>query len=210
MHGRDDGDVVEVGAAGEGVVDDDLVARRRAVGRARRWRRAPTPASNRGAPGCARPATSSSPSAVNSGGRAVGPLLDVRAGRGPPQHRAHLVGDAGRAATRSTWSAAGIEASRHALPPQHERAGRARLGPPAVGHPDRAVGLGEHDGPGAGRRPVGAGRSVDRRAAPAGAPWPGARPPRPACRAGRSRCGAGARRGSRRRVGTVSSWLWPA
>ena len=35
---------------------------------------------------------------------------------------------------------------------EHERAGRARLGPPAVGHPDRAVGLGDHRGPTAGGR----------------------------------------------------------
>ena len=67
-HGVDHGDVVEVGAAGERVVEDDLLARRRRVRRRTRvdGGRAPTPASTRGAPGCARPGPAARPSAVNS------------------------------------------------------------------------------------------------------------------------------------------------
>ena len=50
----DQGQVVEMGAAGEGVVEQQLVARPERHARWR-WRRRPMPACCRGAPGCARP-----------------------------------------------------------------------------------------------------------------------------------------------------------
>ncbi len=62
-HRRDHGDVGQVRAAGERVVEDPRDARRDGA------RRAPPPrprASRRGAPGCARPASPSRPSASNS------------------------------------------------------------------------------------------------------------------------------------------------
>ena len=52
---RHEGDVVEVGAAGERVVDHHLLAGRDAVAEGVDGGRAPTPASSRGGPGCARP-----------------------------------------------------------------------------------------------------------------------------------------------------------
>ena len=93
-HGRHEGDVVEVGAAGEGVVDDDLVAGPDAVaervdgGAHRRRHRAEVHRDVLGLD-----------EQLADGGeqrrRAVGPLLDVGAEGGAPQHRAHLLGHAG-------------------------------------------------------------------------------------------------------------------
>ena len=103
-------------------------------------------------------------------GRAVGPLLDVGAEGGAAQDGAHLVGDAGEAGQED--GQAGRAEGRAPVsmapsvtrdPPQDVGAGGAGLGPPAVGDPDRAVGLGDDGGagrPGGGRA---AGRSVDGR-----------------------------------------------
>ena len=139
-------------------------------------------------------------------GRAVGALLDVRAVRGAPQHRTHLLGDAGeprdqdlqrrrdRARPRPAPTRPAAPRRRRANPREPTRCSPARR-PPR----DRA------------RRGRGDRREVGRRAA---ARRPGAgrapRPPRPARPGGRGRCGARARRERRRRSATVSSWLCPA
>ena len=91
----DEGDVVEVGAAGERVVDDDVAARARGR-RRRRWRPAPTPASSRGAPGCARPARAGRRPAVNSAAEQSARSLMFGLKARAAQGGAHLLGDAGQ------------------------------------------------------------------------------------------------------------------
>ena len=90
-HGRDHGDVGQVGAAAVRVVEDPRAPRRLL---ARRAPRRPRPASRRGGPGCARPASPSRPRASNSARRGVAALLDVGRVRRADQHRAHLLADA--------------------------------------------------------------------------------------------------------------------
>ena len=127
-------------------------------------------------------------------GRAVGPLLDVRAERGAAQHRAHLLGDAGRAA-RSGPAAPPGRALTAPIPPRStQRAGGAGLGrasrraprscsrarrrPPGPIAPARSDGgqVGRRRPATAARRRGPQGDDLDRRV-----------------RAGRSRCGARAR-----------------
>ena len=141
--------------------------------------------------------TSSSPSAVNTRRRAVGPLLDVRAERGPPQHRAHLLGHAGQPARSGPAATAGSRLTTSSDP-------RCRTSAPAT--------------PGSARQPSGtqivqsgsaitAGPTTGRRSGrpAAGRRWrtgDGARGPTArtattstgVVRAARSRCGARARR----------------
>ena len=94
-HGRDERDVVEVRAAGERVVEHDLVAgprcRRRHASIAARDRRRHRAEVHGDVLGLHEQLAGGG----EQRGRAVGALLDVRAVRGAPQHRAHLVGDAG-------------------------------------------------------------------------------------------------------------------
>ena len=162
----------------------------------RRWRPAPTPASSRGAPGCARPAPAARPSAVNSAAeqsarslmfglnaarRSTAPISSATPARRDDE-------DLQRRRRR------GSRALRSA-PGQHERAGDAGLGPPAVGHPDRAVGLGDDR---RARRPRARSRRRQRRPDRVGEATPARRPAPPITstgdvRAGRSRCAARAR-----------------
>ncbi len=102
-------------------------------------------------------------------GRAVGPLLDVRAERGPAQHGPHLLGHAGQAGRSGPAARPGParpcvtvddvrlaagRVSTQAPPSTHGR-------PPAVRHPDGAVRLGDHGRTrhGPTRSTAGAGRS---------------------------------------------------
>ena len=70
--------------------------------------------------------TSSSPSAVNRRGRAVGPLLDVGAERRPAAARPHLLGDAGEPGDH-TCRAAGSTGS-SVVPPAGEDEGAGAPG----------------------------------------------------------------------------------
>ena len=79
-------------------------------------------------------------------GRAVGPLLDVRAERGAPEHRAHLVGDAGRAGRRAPAAPAGSSTSVIVRSPDRRRTRRREQSQPGR-DPDRAVGLRDDGGP---------------------------------------------------------------
>ena len=104
-HRRDQRHVVEMGAARERVVDHHLLARS-----ARSPDASIAAATDAGIePRCTGMCSawaSSSPAAVNTRRRAVGPLLDVGAERGAPQHRAHLVGAPTRAGTRGSGAPA--------------------------------------------------------------------------------------------------------
>ena len=89
--------------------------------------------------------------------RAVGPLLDVRAERGPPQHRAHLVGHAGQARDQDLQRRR-IEAHRPA--PGAAPARRPRRARPASPRAPRRCSRARRRPPGrsAGARSTGAGR----------------------------------------------------
>ena len=65
------------------------------------------------------------------GGRAVGPLLDVGAERGPPQHRAHLLGHAGEPGDRGPGATAGSSAHAHVRARRTSAPAAPGLGPPA-------------------------------------------------------------------------------
>ena len=129
--------------------------------------------------------------------RAVGPLLDVGAERGPPQHRAHLLGDPGQARDEHL-QLGGIERHRHRIE-QNAPVARRAIGAPAVRAP-RSCSR-------ARRRRPGHRRDDDHRSAAelsgrwatASTPGRAARRPRPAAWVGGSRCAARARRGTRRR-----------
>ena len=92
---RDERDVVEVRAAGERIVEHDLVAGPRrdppTASIAAAHRRGHRAEVHRDVLGLHEQLAVGG----EQRGRAVGALLDVRAVRGTPQHRAHLVGDAG-------------------------------------------------------------------------------------------------------------------
>ena len=158
-HRRDERDVVEVGAAGERVVEDDLVA-----GRDRRRRRARSPRATEAGieprcTGMCSACASSSPSAVNSAAeqsarslmfglnaarRSTAPISSAT----PVRREIRICSAAGSSVT------APLRASAPA-----RRAGRASA-PQPVGHPDRAVGSATTAGPRRAAR-SGAGRSVD-------------------------------------------------
>ena len=111
--------------------------------------------------------------------RAVGPLLDVGAERGPAQHRAHLLGDAGQPGDR----APGARRDRGSpVPPEHERAGLALHGrrqPSGT----QIVQSGSAMTPGPMQSAVRIGRRAGRRppAAPARRAVPAGRRPRSGC-----------------------------
>ena len=212
---RDERDVVEVRAARERIVErrpgrPGATSPPQRVDRGR----APTPASTRGAPGCARPARAARPSAVNSAAeqsarslmfglnaarRSTAPISSAM----PVRRAISTCSDAGSSAlTRHRPGARSSDASAPS---------GAGLGAPAVGHPDRAVGLGDDRGPAhaldagdgqvssidaARRRPGRAARSATTSTGVAGA------------RVAVAPLVLGVER--RRRRARVSSWLWPA
>ena len=221
----DHGDVVEVGAAGERVVDHGLVARAHPVTEVlddRGHRRGHRAQVHRDVLGLGQ---QPAPGVEHRGG-AVGPFLDVGTERRALQHRAHLLGDAHRAGRSAPGAPPGPERSSGGAAPDplgaHDASRpigaapgpRARpRGPPTPRGPRSCSRRGRRPGgrPPA-RRP--SARPTSCTAPPCGpgrpgSRWPAPRSPPPGHRDGRSRCGDGAPRRSPPRSRTRSSWLWP-
>ena len=150
--------------------------------------------------------TSSSPSAVNSAAEQSARSLMFGLYAAAPQHRAHLLGDAGEPRDQDLQRRR-VEAHDRSRT-NDPRAERPGLGDPAVGHPHRAVRLGDDAGPttARARRPGG----------PSTASGAGARRARPdrddLDRRARARVPVASLVLGREVVdvaATVSSWLWP-
>ena len=131
MAGRDQRDVVQMGAARERVVEDDVL-RPGSIDRAERsdggvHRGRHRPEVHRDVLGLHEEVAVGG----EEGGRAVGPLLDVRAEGGPAQHGPHLVGDAGEPGEQH--GKGGRPESRRPESAQRRRS----TGEPSVAHPAR-------------------------------------------------------------------------
>ena len=138
--GRDERDVVQMRAAREGIVDDDLLAGPD-LGAARVDRGPHRRGHGTEMHGDVLGLREQRAVGREQRARTVGPLLDVRAVRGAAEHRAHLVGDTGEPRDPH------LQRRRiHLKSPARKIQAPSSRGSamPAVGYPHRAIGFRDH------------------------------------------------------------------